>query len=84
MTIDRSQAQLLCKHNQIGFCKFGDKCHRAHNNETCPEAGCQEVNWEKRHPMMCKYFASNGRCRFKENCAYAHVKYEKLRSIEKL
>ena len=25
----------LCLHNQNGFCKFGARCHRKHENEIC-------------------------------------------------
>ena len=34
---------LNCKHNQTGFCKFGLKCHRDHNNELCPKNAEEDI-----------------------------------------
>ena len=74
----------LCRHNQTGFCKFGDQCFKDHINEICKEKLCKNNNCTKRHPRVCKYFASNNRCKFEESCAYIHHKRENMEQIDLL
>ena len=77
----------ICKHNQSGFCKLGEKkCPMIHNNETCPRASCENASCEKRHPKICKYFALNNTCKFNKKCTYLHIENKtnvKLEIIEK-
>ena len=32
----------VCKHHQTGYCKYGDQCHRPHNNNVCKEKVCTD------------------------------------------
>ena len=78
----------LCKHNQSGFCKIGEKsCSKRHNNEICSRnKNCEESSCEKRHPKVCKYFAMNQACKFNQQCAYLHTENKievKFDEIEK-
>ena len=47
-------------------------------NETCSEKLC-----ELRHPKRWKFFDRNSKCKF-ENCANAHLKYDKKVKIKSL
>ena len=74
----------VCKHNQMGYCKHGLRCHKRHEHKVCPMNGtCNAKLCKLRHPKRCKFFDMNSRCKF-ENCAYAHLKDEKEVKIESL
>ena len=62
--------QVLCKHNQTGYCKFGHQFQKQHDNEICKSQSCSLKKCRKRHPAMCKYLNENGCCKFGEGCAY--------------
>ena len=76
--------QTICKHNQTGYCKFGQKCHRHHIDAICKnERSCSKPLCNFRHRNPCKYFNVNGKCKF-TNCAYSHKKSESSVKIEQL
>ena len=63
----------ICKYNQSGFCKFRKTCDKRHDNEICNNiTNCKETQCTKRHPKKCKRFNENGKCFYKEECAYLH------------
>ena len=79
-----SEAPPVCKHNQIGYCKYGNQCHKPHNNNICKERVCRNKNCRERHPRSCRYFNLNGWCKFKK-CSYAHKKLainDKVETLE--
>ena len=61
----------VCKHHQSGYCKYGNQCHKPHNNNICKERVCRDRKCRERHPRACRYFNQNGRCKF-TTCAYDH------------
>ena len=64
----------ICKYNQSGYCKFGHHCEKIHNNEICSNLShCKTEYCNKRHPRVCKNYKIQGKCRFKEDCAYQDV-----------
>ena len=67
----KKMAGEICKHNQKGFCKFGDHCRKKHINDICT-SDCQDKSCNLRHPRTCRYFILNGTCKFGEMCAYTH------------
>jgi hypothetical protein len=73
-----------CKHHQNGFCKFGERCRRRHINESCPQQDCKSKACLKRHPKLCKFFATFNSCKFGENCAYKHITSSKQHTIDNL
>ena len=74
----------VCKHNQMGYCKHGLRCHKRHEHKLCPmNETCKDKLCELRHPKRCKFFALSSKCKF-ENCAYAHIKDDKEVKIENL
>ena len=74
----------VCKHNQVGYCKHGLRCHKRHEHKLCPmNKTCNDKLCELRHPKRCKFFDMNSKCKF-ENCAYAHLKDHKEVKIESL
>ena len=64
--------QVVCKYFQCGFCKFGDMCRKEHIKEICPIQNCISKTCMKRHPKVCKYFSTQNRCKFGEQCSYKH------------
>ena len=57
---------------------------KVHVNEMCNANLCKNNNCAKRHPRVCKYFASNNRCKFENRCAYIHPKRENMEHIDML
>ena len=78
------EAASVCKHHQSGYCKYGDQCHKPHNNEKCREKVCRERKCRKRPPKSCNFFARNNTCKYNEMCAYAHPDKESHTHIEDL
>ena len=77
----------LCIYNQKGFCKFGSKCKKTHENKVCEnKRECTTNGCRFRHPRLCKYFSKYGHCKFGEGCAFSHTldnKNIKIESLEK-
>ena len=63
---------LVCKFNQTGYCKYGSKCNRYHENELCNENICDQNKCTKRHSKECKYFKTNNYCQFGSGCGFNH------------
>ena len=61
-----------CKHFQIGFCKFGNRCRKHHIKEICQNENCKSKLCNMRHPKPCKYFKVHQSCKFGELCCYSH------------
>ena len=73
----------ICKHNQKGFCKFGQQCRNRHEKEICGKSDCDQVDCEKRHPQPCRFFMIYEFCKFGDECAYLHkVRSETLKIRE--
>ena len=72
------------KHHQRGYCKNGSKCHQPHNNDICSEKVCRDPYCQERHPKTCKFYARNGDCGWKEDCAYDHKKSDNSNKIDML
>ena len=66
----------ICKHNQHGFCRHGDRCRHRHVNENCLDSNCQDETCLLRHPYKCRYFYLYGNCKFGDSCAYVHEENE--------
>ena len=64
----------MFKFNQTGYCKFENACSKIHEHEICQLEHCEKRVCKKRHPKICKYFAANICCRFKDTCAFLHLK----------
>ena len=64
----------ICRYNQFGHCKYGDKCHFKHNTEKCVTKDCNVSDCERRYPKICIYFRKYGRCKFKTYCSFDHEK----------
>ena len=64
----------VCKHYQRGYCRYGSKCLQPHISKICKDRICRKHNCRERHPRTCKFYASNGECKWKDTCAYEHRK----------
>ena len=74
----------ICRHNQAGFCKFGEKCRNRHIDEICGSDKCDDEDCILRHPMACRFFSLNGICKFGSGCAYLHKESEEKTKIRHL
>ena len=74
----------VCRYNQRGYCKHSAKCVNFHENETFKGEVCKDHMGTKRHPKVCKYFAQRGRCKFNEDCGFAHKESNVIKSLSKL
>ena len=79
----RQKVIAVCKHHQLGFCKYGAQCHKHHVNEICSKEFCRDRECTERHPKTCKYNTRN-RCKYGENCAYKHEEPNKNTEIQNL
>ena len=70
----------ICIYNKFGFCKYKERCRNQHCQETCEQlSGCKSIKiCSKRHPKVCRRFASAKGCRFEnDECAYHHPQQSK-------
>ena len=64
----------VCLYNQTGFCKFRNNCRKMHDNAIChQDHDFKSTRCTLRHPKVCRSFESEGKCKFKEDCAYKHI-----------
>ena len=66
----------ICRYNQRGYCRYGERCRLEHVNEICTESDCQDDSCVLRHPLECRYFYLYGTCKFGDSCAYVHEENE--------
>ena len=62
----------VCYHNKFGFCKFGEKCFRHHENKMCESEKYSIQNCPLRHPQYCRYIGKFRYCKFGTYCRYRH------------
>ena len=70
MTVATSET--ICRFNKTGFCKYAARCRKQHVMDICQNLSCYLATCVKRHPRVCKFFLSYGRCKFDNSCAYLH------------
>ena len=64
----------ICKFNKFGFCKFGNKCFRKHENKECEIINCDIESCSLRHPKKCRFYFEFKYCKFGTFCRYKHEK----------
>ena len=64
--------QPVCRYYKTEFCKFKDHCKNLHVEEVCGISTCTGEGCSQRHPTLCKYLSSVGKCKFGEKCSYSH------------
>ena len=74
----------VCRYNQRGYCKHDAKCFNFHENETCKAEICKDHICTKRHPKVGKFFTLQGKCKFNEDCAFAHKESNMVKALLKL
>ena len=52
--------------------------------EICENENCQDQTSQKRHPVICRYFYRNQRCKFGDCCAFRHKVHNSCESIKSL
>ena len=65
-------SETVCRYNKFGYCKFGVKCFRKHENRICENVGCPTLNCPLRHPKKCRYFQEFHYCKFGTFCKFSH------------
>ena len=60
-----------CHHNNLGYCRFREKCRYKHYFDVCSKSICRDKRCPYRHPRTCKY---GDLCRFqiRKVCLYNH------------
>ena len=63
-----------CLYSKFGFCKYRDSCKRQHFKQIYKDSSsCKSIkSCPKRHPKVCKRYATENGCRFCEKCSYKH------------
>ena len=65
-----------CRYFNRGYCKYKHNCKYLHPKEICKEylvsGTCGNVECCERHPRVCKWIESNGRC--KRNSEYDYLR----------
>ena len=51
----------VCKYNQTGFCKHGEKCFKYHENKICQSKGCKDRMCLLIHQTLCNFLAHRGK-----------------------
>ena len=72
------ESNTICIHNKFGFCKYGVKCRKKHEELKCENSSCEIFDCNKRHPKECKYFREFNRCKYNEYCRYEHKQNSKV------
>ena len=75
-------SETVCWYNKFGYCKFGDKCFRKHENRICENVQCPIWDCPLRHPKNCRYFQEFHYCKFGTFCKFNH-KIEESRIAKK-
>ena len=77
----------VCRYNQFGYCKFGTKCFRRHENRLCENDHCDVQSCPYRHPRRCRFFFEYKYCKFGTYCRFKHeasASQDTLKEIEDL
>ena len=77
----------ICKYNKFGYCKYGNKCFKKHENKVCEKENCEVKFCPLRHPRKCRFFMEYNYCKFGTFCRYKHKEFddeEFVGKIEKL
>ena len=65
----------ICRFNKFGFCKYGNKCFRKHENKLCENKNCEVESCPLRHPKLCRFYLQFNYCKFGTFCRYRHEKF---------
>ena len=75
-TASEEKDEVLCKFFQTGFFKYKENCSQKHDHTICENQNdYNEKECTKRHPKICWNFCKDGKCVFKEKCAYQHTPF---------
>ena len=72
-------AQSVCQYEKFGICKRKQECDFFHPTSVCDDQKCIIKLCRKRHPLICRYYASVGNCRFNEACKFDHKKVDDMK-----
>ena len=75
-------AQSVCQYEKFGICKRKQECDFFHPTLVCDDQNCTIKLCRKRHPLICRYYASVGHCRFNEACKFDHKKVDEMKSYK--
>ena len=75
-------AQSVCQFEKFGLCKRKQECDFFHPTLVCDDQNCTIKLCRKRHPLICRYYASVGHCRFNGECKFDHKKVDEMKSYK--
>ena len=65
-------AASICRYFKYGHCKYQARCRNRHVESICEDSSCNLILCENRHPVICKFFSTFGRCKYNP-CSYKHL-----------
>ena len=66
------QTKSICHYHKYGYCKAKNECERFHSSRVCSKQICDVKSCSDRHPQQCKFYASQGFCKFGDSCMFDH------------
>ena len=74
----------ICKYNKYGYCKFGNRCFRRHENRFCEKEECEVKSCSLRHPRKCRFFMEYNYCKFGSFCRFRHEVFADAESVKEI
>ena len=66
------QTRNICHYHKYGYCRTKNECERFHSSSVCSKQSCDVKNCSDRHPHPCKFYSSQGFCKFGDSCMFDH------------
>ena len=64
----------MWQYNIFGYCKYGNKCFRKHEDKVFENQNCEVQSKTFRHPRRCRFFLEYNYCKFGTFCRFRHKK----------
>ena len=74
----------FCRYNKFGYCKFGNKCYRRHEDRLCEKEHCEVQTCHYRHPRRCRFFFRYNYCKFGTYCKFKHQASDNKNTLKEI
>ena len=74
----------FCRYNKFGYCKFGKKCYRRHEDRLCEKEHCEVQTCHYRHPRRCRFFFRYNYCKFGTYCKFKHQASDNKNTLKEI
>mgnify|MGYP001292973045 FL=1 len=72
----------ICHYHKYGYCRAKNECERFHSSQTCSKTNCDIKSCSDRHPQQCRFYASQGFCKFGDSCFYDHKTTDQNKTLK--